>query len=117
MTKVTGACFSLSASGNLGGVIEYSCGERAAVSKRSDPGRDNLPFNEQQDKFKAGTGVWNTLSEEEKEDWRLTSWWVGGEKGPHAQPFLVEGYQAFMSYYLRYGPNGWPDYPAAGPVR
>ena len=47
----------------------------------------------------------------QRELWRHTGWYLEGKLEQHGQNVWIDGYQAFMSYYLRFGEYGWPEYP------
>jgi len=112
MAVVVGPLLSADASGKFGDTLEFKCGSTVAGVKKSNPGLGNGAFNEQQNKFKSGIAVWKSLTNPQKQEWRGTGWWLEGKLEQHGQSAWIDGYQAFMSYYLRYGSNGWAGYPA-----
>ena len=111
MAVVVGPLLSVDASGMIGDTLEFKCGGVACQKKRKSPGLENDEFNNQQKRFRLGTFVWMSLEVWQKQEWRNTGWWLEGKLTPHGQNVWIDGYQAFMSYFLRFGEYGWPGYP------
>ncbi len=114
MAKVTGALFSLHASGTLGGAITFVCGQFARRHENT-AGKDKKGNPVQMAKFKAGAQKWQTLSDE------IQATWQAFYKALLASPVCINvtydlsGYDIWMLYWLKFGENGWAQYPLPGP--
>jgi len=111
MAKVTGPLFSLAASGSIGGIITYVCGHFAKKKegeKTEDASEAQLEIEM---KWSEGAAVWQSLGEN-KEFWNEFHkvLWATPECAVNIS-HIVNGYQLFMSFYMKYGPDGWPGYP------
>ena len=111
MPKVVAPLFSVVATGLLGGSIDYVCGLYA----RSTPSQTEVPPSADQSlrrsKFLAGVAVWQGLGVQ-KLLWNDFYQWLATDPNCNANLFgIVNGYNAFMSLYLKLGPGGWPEYP------
>ena len=111
MAVVVAPLLSVDASGMIGGTLEYKCGATVAAKKRANPGRDNEDFSDQQLLFRAAANVWNGLHIAVKQAWRKSGWWLPPSRELHGALVFISGYQCWMSYYLKFGPDGWGDYP------
>lgn len=113
MAKVTGPLFSLAASGTFGKVITFVCGHFAkkAESAEAGGGKGNLKM---MIKFKAGTIKWKSLSNEIKKEWGEFGKMIMTSGKCISLEFYLTGFQLWMSYYLKFGENGWPAYPHPG---
>jgi len=136
MARVVGPLYSLQASGSFGDLITYKCGTIACKKKKESKFYSNK-FNQQREKFKAGAEVWRSI----RGFGALLAWGsVGivdrynlmcnhvpvalalfGILNPidlvtlYPAAVLISGYQLFMSYYLTFGEDGWPNYPFPPP--
>ena len=117
MAVVFAPLMSMDASGMFGDTLEYKCGATVAVKKRKNPGEDNEIFNDQQLLFKAGATAWRGLQPAERQAWRDDGWWLPPAHIGHGVQVFINGYQCWMSYYLRFGPGNWENYPNPPPER
>ena len=134
MAKVTLPLLSEKASGDLGKIIQFRCG-RFVVKKpkiRKEIATEEQNF--QREKFKDGIEVWKTiLTEEQKTNWQNFAESIMDYRGYFSIKILFDwvyvriggkenwqecidignynGYQYFLCCYLRFGPDGWYDYP------
>ena len=116
MVKVKDPLFSESASGKLGGILQYFCGHYAkkAITKKETPTEAQ---GTQRSKFQIGSEKWtDELSLETKEKWRIFVGFVYRSKDCVGAEFKLNGYQAWLSYFLSFGVDGWTCYPDP-PVR
>lgn len=112
MAKVTGPLLSLSASGTIADAITYVCGHFARKGEAKERKQPEQLF-EQGQNFGAGVNVWNPMTYEQKESWRQFTKVFRSAPECASLGFYLTGYNLFMSYYLRFGENGWTNYPAA----
>jgi hypothetical protein len=115
MAVVVAPLLSLDASGMIGDTLEYKCGARVTSKKRSNPGKNNEDFNAQQLLFKEAVAAWNGLDPSVKRRWRDGGWWLPPAHIGHGVEVYINGYQCWMSYYLKFGLNGWESYPNPPP--
>jgi hypothetical protein len=138
MVRITGPLFSEKASGKFGKNIVFRCGK--FVVKRPDmkekEGSEGQNF--QREKFKDAAEVWKTiLTPEQKTNWGNFAKSIRNEWGYFTIPtplgpiyvrpgFKIEwleciktagynGYQYFICCYLRFGTEGWTEYPNPPP--
>jgi len=134
MPKVTQPLFSRKASGDLGGVLQFRCGKFVVIKSKRKGTEATGEWLVQMEKFKDGADVWkNTLTPEQKESWESFSKSVLQDQGyftisiPLGPVYVrigrkenwkeciegrnFNGYQYFQCCYLRFGPDGWNDYP------
>jgi hypothetical protein len=114
MAKVTGPLFSMRASGTLAKTIVFVCGHYARMVIVQDDSQKVMPPG-QNDKFAAAVVVWNGLSGDFKGQWTEFEKRIKDSKKCVAIEPLINGYQLFISYYLKWGVNGWENYPLPGP--
>jgi len=134
MTKVNSPLFSQKASGDLGKEIQFRCGKFVVSKKPISKKAESTEQNFQREKFKDGAEVWSSvLTPEQKENWENFAKSIRHELGYFTIPTPLgpiyvrigektkwkecietggfNGYQYFQSCYLRFGPDGWVDYP------
>ena len=111
MVKVRKPLFSNSASGELAGAIQFVCGKLSRRKPRiviSNSGSQQV----YKTKFKQGSDLWsNSLTKYEKELWRDFKDLASTKDRRVSMPFMKSGYNAWMSFFLKYGVNGWTWYP------
>lgn len=112
MAKVTAPLLSLTASGTIAKAITYVCGHfaRKAVEKTEEQPAQLFPQGE---KFTEAAGIWGFLNGSQQDSWR--NFTKVFKSAPECQNlgFYLTGYNLFMSYYLRFGVDGWENYPSA----
>lgn len=126
MVKLIGPLHSVSASGKLKKTLIYYCGERLRMLNRflnSEKRERDEYLNETQsdevknaiEDFKEGAKEWQKLGLG-KGMWRDVWIMVRTQLTCDAVELMyVTGYNFFMSFYLRYGKNGWENYPYPPP--
>lgn len=138
MAKVNSPLFSQKASGTFGKILQFRCGRFVLLKPRKIKEEGTEGQNFQRELFKNGAKVWkNVLTPEQREKWENFAKSVRHEYGwftistPLGPIFVrigektewekciirahFNGYQYFQSCYLRFGPNGWDDYPNPPP--
>ncbi len=114
MVKVVAPLFSLRASGTLGNTITFVCGHLARIAQRKEEAEGYVPTG-QNEYFMEAIKRWNNLSVGVKDDWRNFARVVKDSKVCISLDYYLTNYQLFLSYYMTWGFNGWPDYPNPGP--
>jgi len=138
MAKVKSPLMSKKASGNFGKVLQFRCGKFLVFRKKIKEKESTPGENLQREKFKDGVDVWkNILTTEQRNLWESFAKSVRHELGYFTLnvpfgPIYVQigrkekwkeciqtggynGYQYFLCCYLRFGPDGWNDYPNPPP--
>ena len=134
MAKVKLPLFSIKASGDFGKEIQFRCGRFVVKKPTLRDDRKSDGQNLQREEFKDGAEVWSSiLTSEQKESWKNFAKSIRQDKGYFTIPTPLgpiyvrigektkwkecfetggfNGYQYFQSCYLRFGPDGWSDYP------
>ena len=134
MAKVNSPLLSNKASGNFGKELQFRCGRFVLKQQKEKGGTASSGQNFQREKFKDGAEVWSSiLTSEQKESWENFAKSIMQDKGYFTIPTPLgpvyvrigfkkdwkecietagfNGYQYFQSCYLRFGPDGWNDYP------
>jgi hypothetical protein len=134
MAKVKSPLFSEKASGKFGKILLFRCGKFVLKQQREKIGKKTEKQNFQRELFKDGAEVWsNILTSEQKQNWenfaksithKLGYFTINIPLGPIyvrigkkkewkecIETGIFNGYQYFQSCYLRFGPDGWIDYP------
>ena len=114
MVKVTGALFSLHASGTFGKAITFVCGQFAR-RKEGGGGTGKKGNPVQMAKFKAGAAMWKTLPFGVTNNWNHFYKAILESSVCVSVTFDLSGYDMWMLYWLKFGDHGWPDYPNPGP--
>lgn len=114
MPKVTAPLFSLVASGTFAKTITFVCGRFARVAKQKGSDSSYVP-TAQNAKFTQAVAIWNSLSPETKNLWKLYGDFFDTVSVCVDFKFWITGYTLFMCYCLSFGPNGWENYPDPGP--
>ena len=114
MAKVTGALFSLKASGTLGRTITYVCGMIARRAETAKEG-EQKGNEEMMGKFKDGADKWHfVIGQDCRDTWSdFVKIITISEKCVGFEWYLI-GYQLWMSYWLKWGEDGWAAYPYPG---
>lgn len=111
MVKVKGALFSEHASGNFGKAIQFICG-KFAKSTGEHPPPSAEAQKKQQTKFLEGANIWsNTLSSQQKQQWKNLKELIISKDRCIGMPYNTSGYNLWQLYFLKYGVDGWEDYP------
>jgi hypothetical protein len=111
MVKVKFPLMSEAASGNFAGIIQFFCGHYAkkAIEKSDVMSENQGPVRS---KFKIGAEKWSKeLSLETKEEWKSFVSRVYRTKDCIGDEFKLNSYQAWLSFFLTYGEEGWVNYP------
>jgi hypothetical protein len=111
MARVKGPLFSNAASGDFAKTIQFVCGHFVRQKpKVNDP--KTLEQSRQREKFLEGAEVWLTeLSEHNKTQWHLFKEVVSTKDACIKAKMYMTGYNCWMLYWLRFGRDGWPNYP------
>lgn len=116
MAKTVGPLFSLHASGSVGGVLTYVCGtivQKMKLRKEKEPSESQ---EDNQTKWKEGCEVWSG-NPSIKPEWKVFLGWVASsDECPVEAPEMANGFQLFMMFYMKEGPDGWPNYPSPPPT-
>lgn len=138
MVRITGPMLSEKASGNFGKEIQFRCGRFVVRQSKVKKEAASEGQNFQREKFKGGVEIWNnTLTPEQKTNWENFAKSIRHDKGyftisTPSGPIYVRigektewkecietggfnGYQYFLSCFLRFGSDGWSDYPNPPP--
>ena len=115
MAKVTGPLLSLSASGTIAETITFVCGHFAR-KKQEKTGEQPEHLVGQGDTFKAGVDVWRAMTASQKKSWGVFRKIIVSAPECSALKGEITGYNLYLSHYLRYGVDGWENYPAAPSV-
>ena len=111
MVKVKNPLFSLSASGDLGATIQYVCGQFTRVK----PGGAIFPNAKQKEirnNFFVGANKWRAeLSWDTKKKWFAFQKMLRQQDECVGASILMNGYNLWMSYWLKAGEGGWNNYP------
>lgn len=111
MAKTIGPLFSLAASGSIANLITYVCGHYAKKKQKKPTKEKSQPQEEIMTKWKDGCGVWQT-SQENKDEWGEFLQLLRTDKECAVKlVYTASGFQLFMSFYMKDGPGGWPNYP------
>jgi hypothetical protein len=133
--KVKAPLFSKKASGKFGKELLFRCGKFVVMQSKKERDDESIGQNTQRKKFEDGAAVWSlTLTAEGKSAWNNFAKSVRQAQGYfdistpfgpiYVQPGLKKdwkecietagfsGYQYFICCYLRFGPDGWNDYPS-----
>lgn len=111
MPKVTRPFWSLKAAGDFGAVLQYVCGHFVRAKPRV-PKIRTTKQDVQRTKFKEGSDKWSELLDiATKEHWAEYVEFLSQLPECEAMSFGVNGYDIWMSYYLKYGDGGWDNYP------
>ena len=111
MAKVTGPLFSLVASGSIGETITYVCGHYAKKKQDETKKPKTEPQEERMTKWKSGCAEWQT-SQENKDEWDVFLQLLRTDKDCSVKLiYTASGFQLFMSFYMKEGVDGWPNYP------
>lgn len=138
MATVKGPLFSQKASGDFGKTIQFRCGKFVLLKPKIRIIAEDTKLTSQQIKFQDGARIWSLfLTPGQKSNWesfaksvRHAKGWFTlyiplggieiriGEKKEWKECIQnggFNGFQYFESCYLRFGPNGWVDYPNPPP--
>ena len=111
MVKLKGPLFSQSASGEIGKAIQFVCGHFARA-KPDIPPPSTEQQKTQQARFLEGANIWSeTLSDNIKENWKDFKKIIISNDKCVGMPYNTSGYNLWQLYYLKYGVDGWVDYP------
>lgn len=102
MAKVVGPLFSLTASGNFRGLMEFRTGEVIVGSPKTQKPPRSPAQQAQAARFQTAVEAWRDLSEADQTNWKT----AGASRG-------LSGYQIYVSEYLIQGitPPGQPLLP------
>ena len=138
MAKVKSPLMSKKASGKLGKSLLFRCGRFALKQQKKKDEKASEGQGFQRKKFIDGAKVWSEiLTPEQKASWENFAKSVRHELGYFTIPTPLgpvyvrigfkeawkecietgkfNGYQYFQSCYLRFGSDGWSDYPNPPP--
>ena len=111
MAEVFGPALSIAATGDLGGSLNFSCG-KTVRKKRTEAPKQTPALKVVNDNFKAAANDWPAYSDELVGEWRdFWKWHIKKSKCDIVTEIPLNGYKAFMKYYLKLGSSGWPNYP------
>lgn len=111
MSKVKNPLFSLSASGDLGATIQYVCGQFVRMKpKEAVPPTDTQKGI--RNNFFVGANKWKSeLSWATKKKWFAFKKMLRQQDECVGASVLMNGYNLWMSYWLKAGEDGWKNYP------
>ena len=111
MPKVKNPLFSLSASGDLGATIQYVCGKFVRMKPKGKPPRTSSQ-EVIRNSFFVGANKWKVeLSWDTKKKWFGFSKMLRQQDECVEASVLMNGYNLWMSYWLKAGEGGWNNYP------
>ena len=111
MAKLEGPLFSQSASGEIGKAIQFVCGHFSRA-KPNYPMDSSSYQDDQRAKFLQGANIWSKeLSENTKTNWRSFRETLLTSDRCVEMPFNTSGYNLWQLYFLKYGKDGWNNYP------
>ena len=111
MVKVTRPFWSLKAAGDFGAVLQFMCGHFVKAKPRVPKIRTSKQ-DVQREKFKEGSEEWSLmLSLLNKKHWREYIEFLSQLPKCEGYSFGINGYDLWMSYFLKYGKGGWKNYP------
>lgn len=111
MAIVDKPLFSLAASGDLAKSIQFICGHFLR-QKPDSPDPQSAKQIKQRTKFTDGADMWsNTLSQDTKKNWGSIKKRISGDDWCLKSLFGISGYNIWMLYWLKFGENGWKNYP------
>lgn len=122
MPNVVGPMFSVAASGNFGGAIEFLCGgvvKKAKPKPKKNKGVEDKEDNAvteaqstQRTKFQEAKDYWKlTLGEHQRTEWYEFTKIVVTSGKCVGKTLKLSGYTCWMKFYLKYGEGGWPGFP------
>ena len=115
MAKAVAPLFSLKASGDLG-PIQYACGRFVKKKQRAEESEPTAPQGEQRAKFLEGADKWsNVLSLTNRGNWTGFFVAIKNSKECASVDYLMSSYNLWMLYWLKFGENGWTNYPDPPP--
>ena len=111
MAKVTSPFWSLKAAGDFAQILQFMCGSFVRSKPRAPEIR--TPKQDiQRTKFKQGAQKWSeVLDPLNREHWKEYVEFLSQLPECASFTFGVNGYDMWMSYYLKYGDGGWDNYP------
>lgn len=113
MAKVVAPLFSLKATGTLAGAITFVCGQYARMAERKE--NEKKQGNENQmAKFTLGAEHWQALPDGTKKLWNDFYKEILSSEQCLNITYDLSGYNMWMIYWLKFGENGWADYPLPG---
>jgi hypothetical protein len=138
MVRVTGPLLSQKASGKFGKDIVFRCGKFVVKSPKPIKEKATDDQNKQRKKFENGAYIWAfDLTSTQRTNWENFAKSIRHDKGYFTIPvpfgpiyvrigekkqwkecietYRWNGYQYFQSCFLRFGQNGWIDYPNPPP--
>lgn len=111
MVRISNPMFSQTASGDLAGAIQFVCGQ--FVKKK--PEKKDFPSEGQEDQrghFREGAVQWSlVLDIVVKTRWKNFVKKIKKSDVCMEHEYNMSGYNVWMIYWLKYGLDGWPNYP------
>ncbi len=115
MVKTTAPLFSLEASG-LVGPIQFVCGSFAKKMMKPKNAPPSEAQEEQNEKFLDGAIRWKKeLTLENRNNWKSFFEIVRQSEECVSMAILMNSYNLWMTYWLKYGLDGWENYPNPPP--
>lgn len=111
MAKVTNPLHSSRASGDFAKAIQYVCGRFARMKPRVNDPETELQTT-QRSIFTQGAIKWSkVLTRDMKNNWKESAGILLKTKNCLEVEYPLTGYNLWMLYWLKFGEDGWVNYP------